>query len=128
VLSAVLIVTAAMRLPETLAQKQAARLHPKFIMRRTAELLGNRQFRSGALVMSITFAGFASVLTLGSIVAKNAFHIAPEAFGSVYAIAAVFVVTGVLLARCLKPDPSKQWVRFPWACWEWPSCFNLAWH
>jgi MFS transporter, DHA1 family, multidrug resistance protein len=110
VLSAVLIVTAAMRLPETLAQKQAARLHPKFIMRRTAELLGNRQFRSGALVMSITFAGFASVLTLGSIVAKNAFHIAPEAFGSVYAIAAVFVVTGVLLARALLKTRSLETV------------------
>lgn len=108
IVSTVLIFTAAHRLPETLARKQAARLQPKFILRRSRELLGNRQFRSGALVMSTTFAGFASVLTLGSVVAKNTFHIAPEAFGSVYAIAAVFVVTGVLLARALLKTRSLE--------------------
>jgi len=99
--SAALIVTAYVRLPETLAEKQLSRLHPGFIARRTKELFSNQQFRTGALVMSLTFSGFASLLTMGSVVLENAYDIPPEAFGSVYMIVAAATLLGVLLARAM---------------------------
>lgn len=88
-------------LPETLKEKQSDRLRPSFVIRRTGQMFGEANFLAGVLINSIIFGGFASVLTMGSVIAENAFGISPEAFGSVYAVAAVMVIGGVLLARAL---------------------------
>jgi len=99
--SGILIVTIWLRLPETLAEKQPSRLRPSFVLRRARELFANPQFRTGALVMGLTFCGFSSLLTMGSVVLENAYDIPPEAFGSVYVIVAIATLLGVLLSRSL---------------------------
>lgn len=99
-----------LKLPETLATKQSNRMRPSFIARRSGELFRSPDFVLGALINSIIFAGFAAVLTMGSVIAENAYGVPPEAFGSVYAIAAAMVIAGVLLARTLLKQHSILWV------------------
>jgi DHA1 family bicyclomycin/chloramphenicol resistance-like MFS transporter len=98
-LTLILIVLVAM--PETLSERQPGRLKPGFVARRAAELWRNAQFRTGALVMAISFSGFSALLTMGSVVAENVYGIPPEAFGSVYMIVALATFAGVLLTRWL---------------------------
>ncbi len=88
-------------LPETLAERRPHATRPGYIWKRSKELFASRDFVIGALVSGLVFGGFASILSLGSLVAERAYAIPPEAFGSVYAVAAVFVVAGVLTTRRL---------------------------
>lgn len=104
------LVAVALYFPETLATRQKGRLRPSFLINRTKTLFADSDFVVGSLINSIIFAGFASVLTMGSVIAENAYGIAPEAFGSVYAIAAAMVVSGVLTARAMLKSHSVRWV------------------
>jgi DHA1 family bicyclomycin/chloramphenicol resistance-like MFS transporter len=97
----ILLLIVLVAMPETLAERQPGRLKPAFVARRATELWRNPQFRTGALVMAISFSGFSALLTLGSVVAENVYGIPPEAFGSVYMIVAMATFAGVLLTRWL---------------------------
>jgi len=99
--SAVLWGVVMARLPETITERRPARLKPAFVTGRIASLFSDAQFRSGALVMSLTFSGFAAFLTLGSVVADKVYQVPPEAFGPVYMIASLATLAGVMLVRWL---------------------------
>ncbi len=87
--------------PETAPREQGRSKIP--LRAQAAFLFASRDFVGGVLVSAAVFAGYAAVLSLGSVVAADAYGIAPEAFGPVFAIAAAFVIAGTFITR--------QWVR-----------------
>lgn len=99
VFSGLFLAAARLWLPETLTRKNPSATNPGHIWRSTVWLWGRRDFVVGTCVAGFAFAGFASVLALGSLVGERAYGIAPESFGALYAIAAVFQVVGALFMR-----------------------------
>lgn len=126
-------------LPETLAQKQVSRLKPSFILNRSRELLGSRQYVAGALLMSLSFSGYATILTLGTVIAESNFGISPINFGYIYGISALAILSGSLLARRLlktRSMPQVAWVALGFVSLSlathlsffwFPPSFNVFW-
>ncbi|MEO4040187.1 Bcr/CflA family efflux MFS transporter [Hoeflea sp. CAU 1731] len=98
VVSAILLLLAWLRLPETVGQKQPNATRIPFMLARARILFTSREFVVGTMVSALMFGAFSTFLSLGSLVAEN-YGIAPESFGSVYAIAAAFFIAAILLTH-----------------------------
>ncbi|MEM9681896.1 MAG: Bcr/CflA family efflux MFS transporter [Pseudomonadota bacterium] len=70
-------------------------------VRRCLPLFRSPEFLLGIGISSSIFAGYAAILGAGAIVAQERYGIGPEAFGPVFAIAALSFVAGSALARYL---------------------------
>ena len=92
-------IAARMALPETLKTPKPSATDPRQIMKSARFLFRQRDFVVGTLVAGLSFSGFASVLALGSLVGERAYDIPPEAFGGLYALAAVTQVAGAIFVR-----------------------------
>ncbi|MFQ5622237.1 MAG: multidrug effflux MFS transporter [Paracoccaceae bacterium] len=98
---AMLLVLVIGSLPETLKNPRKERLRPAFILAAVPYLFSKRDFLVGTSTTAFSFAGFASVLSMGAVVTERAYGIGPKEFGAVFAVGAVFLVTGILGTRAV---------------------------
>jgi DHA1 family bicyclomycin/chloramphenicol resistance-like MFS transporter len=85
-------------LKETGGNLRPERFSLTFLVHAARTLLGNNLFVVPMLSGSFTFGGYASVGALGAIVTETRYGIEPEAFGALFALAALTVTAGALLA------------------------------
>lgn len=86
---------------ETLKKPRPERFSISFVIQAFRYLFTQRDFIVGMGVSSLTFAGYASLLSLGAIVVENTYDLPPSAFGTIFAIGAIFILSGTLLVRFL---------------------------
>jgi DHA1 family bicyclomycin/chloramphenicol resistance-like MFS transporter len=97
-LGAVFLVYTVLVLAETNEQRRPERFTLSFLIHAGRTLLSARAFVIPAVVGSLTFAGYVSVGAVGAITVEARYGVAPEAFGALFAIAALMNTGGALLA------------------------------
>lgn len=97
-LGAVFLVYTVLVLAETNEQRRPERFTLSFLIHAGRTLLSARAFVIPAVVGSLTFAGYVSVGAVGAITVEAQYGVAPEAFGALFAIAALMNTGGALLA------------------------------
>lgn len=97
------------KLEETAGQRRPERFRLSFLKSAGSKLLRMREFLLPMAVGSLTFGGYAAVLSVGAVVVETTYGVSPAAFGSIFAIAALFNFCGAMLARqLLKSMDLKQ--------------------
>ena len=89
--------------PETRPETDADR--PTFgrLLTDVGTLFRARDFVVGTVVTSTVFGGYAVLLSIGAVVAEVRYGVAPQAFGFLFAVAAVALVVGSVGARFMAP-------------------------
>ncbi|MEP3297967.1 MAG: multidrug effflux MFS transporter [Pseudoruegeria sp.] len=77
--------------------KRPERLRPAFIFGTARHLFGQRAFVIPLMIGAFSFAGYSAILSTAAIVTETAYDVSPEAFGSLFAIAAAFNTLGALV-------------------------------
>lgn len=70
----------------------------QFLRRSSRYLLGNRRFVVPAMTGGLVFGGYASLGAVGAVTVETRYGIRPEAFGALFALAALANTVGALLA------------------------------
>ncbi len=83
---------------EETGKRRPERFSLGFLLRSGGFLLTNRQFLIPMAAGSFTFGGYASVGAVGAIIAEARYGVSPEAFGALFAVAALVNTGGALLA------------------------------
>ncbi|SLN61738.1 Bicyclomycin resistance protein [Pseudoruegeria aquimaris] len=88
---------------EETGQRRPERFSFGFVGSAGRRLLGMRAFLQPMLLGGFTFAGYASILSMGAVITEEAYGVSPAAFGSIFAIAALANLFGaVTVNRYLK--------------------------
>lgn len=84
-------------------ERRPERFSLSFVGSAGKHLLSLRAFQQPLLLGGFTFAGYASILSMGAVITEEAYGVSPAAFGSVFAIAALANLLGaVTVNRYLK--------------------------
>ncbi len=86
---------------ETAREMRRERLSFRFVFHALSYLFRQRDFLVGMGVSSLTFGGYASVLSLGAVVVEEKYALSPSAFSAIFAIGAVFILGGTMAVRLL---------------------------
>lgn len=86
---------------ETAKTTRPERFSFGFVVHAFGYLFRQRDFLVGMGISSLTFGGYASILSLGAVVVQNTFDLPPSAFGAIFAIGAIFILGGTLIVRVL---------------------------
>ena len=96
-------------LQETGGQRRPERFSFRFLTYAAKYLLANRRFLTPMLACSFSFGGYASLGAVGALVAETRYNVSPEAFGALFALAAMVNTGGALLAgQLLKRRTLRQ--------------------
>ena len=101
VFSIVLLLLSAFNTKETIKETRPERFSIKFVLHAFGYLFRQRDFLVGMAISSLTFGGYASILSIGAVVVEKAYDLPPSAFGAIFAIGAVFILAGTLAVRFL---------------------------
>ena len=96
-----LILLSGFNAKETVKTKRPERFSIKFVVYAFKYLFRERDFIVGMSISSLTFGGYASILSLGAVVVQNTYGLEPSAFGAIFAIGAIFILGGTLVVRVL---------------------------
>ena len=86
---------------ETVPKLRPERMSLGFLRHGLRVLFGARAFLVGVCASGFCFAGYASLLSSGAVVVEEAYGLGPTAFGPLFAVAAVFLLIGILTLRHL---------------------------
>ncbi len=86
---------------ETAKQTRPERFSFGFVVYAFRYLFHQRDFLVGMGISSLTFGGYASILSLGAVVVEQAYGLSPAAFGTVFALGAMFIMGGSMAVRLL---------------------------
>lgn len=101
VFSIVLLLLSAFNTKETVKETRPERFSIAFVLHAFGYLFHQRDFLVGMGISSLTFGGYASILSIGAVVVEKAYDLQPSAFGAIFAIGAVFILVGTLAIRFL---------------------------
>jgi len=101
VFSIVLLLLSAFNTKETVKETRPERFSIAFVLHAFGYLFRQRDFLVGMGISSLTFGGYASILSIGAVVVEKAYDLQPSAFGAIFAIGAVFILVGTLAIRFL---------------------------
>ncbi len=87
--------------PETAKETRPERFSLRFVTYAFKYLFRQRDFLVGMSVSSLTFGGYASVLSIGAVVVERMYALPPTAFGTIFAIGAIFILGGSVAVRLL---------------------------
>lgn len=87
--------------PETIKQTRPERFSITFVIYAFKYLFRQRDFLVGMGISSLTFGGYASILSLGAVVIEEAYGLSPSAFATIFAIGALFIMAGSMAIRVL---------------------------
>ncbi|MEO1919142.1 MAG: MFS transporter, partial [Paracoccaceae bacterium] len=96
-----LLLLSAFNVPETVKEKRPERFSIRFFIKAFKYLFRQRDFLVGMGVSSLTFGGYASILSLGAVVVEETYGLPPSAFGAIFAIGAFFILGGTITVRVL---------------------------
>lgn len=86
---------------ETARETRPERLSFRFVFHAIGYLFRQRDFLVGMGISSLTFGGYASILSLGAVVVETQYELTPAAFSSLFAIGALFILGGTITVRML---------------------------
>lgn len=86
---------------ETAKEMRPERLSFRFVFHAIGYLFRQRDFLVGMGISSLTFGGYASILSLGAVVVEEKYDLSPSAFSTIFAIGAVFILGGTMSVRML---------------------------
>ncbi|MEE9454783.1 MAG: multidrug effflux MFS transporter [Paracoccaceae bacterium] len=86
---------------ETVKETRPERFSFSFVLYAFRYLFRQRDFLVGMGISSLTFGGYASILSLGAVVVEQAYGLSPAAFGTVFALGAMFIMAGTIAVRLL---------------------------
>ncbi|WP_112321698.1 multidrug effflux MFS transporter [Oceanibium sediminis] len=95
---------------ETVPSRRPERFSARFVATATRGLFAHRRFKAGLLISGLTFAGYASNLSLGAVVVEQAYGLGPASFAAIFAFGAAFVVAGSLAVRVVLNHRSLDWM------------------
>jgi len=101
VFSIVLLLLSAFNTKETVKETRPERFSIAFVLHAFGYLFRQRDFLVGMGISSLTFGGYACILSIGAVVVEKAYDLQPSAFGAIFAIGAVFILAGTLAIRFL---------------------------
>jgi DHA1 family bicyclomycin/chloramphenicol resistance-like MFS transporter len=88
---------------ETLEKPRPERFSLGFLLQSIRFLFTSRAFLAPTLTGSLSFGGFSSIGAIGAITVEAQYGVAPESFGALFAIGAIFGTAGMLtVGRLLK--------------------------
>lgn len=100
-LAAVLLVLTYYIGEETSKSVRPERFSIKFIVYAFKYLFHQRDFLVGMGITALTFGGYASILSLGAVVAEKQYGLGPAAFGTIFTIGAIFIFGGTMFVKFL---------------------------
>ncbi len=86
---------------ETARKTRPERLSFRFVFHAIGYLFRQRDFLVGMGISSLTFGGYASILSLGAVVVETEYGLSPAAFSTIFAIGALFILGGTVTVRML---------------------------
>lgn len=104
------VLYSAKNLEETSAQRRPERFSFRFVVPNAARLFSMRAFSVPMVQGGFVFAGYAGMLSTGAILTETVYGVAPEAFGALFAFAALANTAGALIARSLLAEHSLKTV------------------
>ncbi|MBR9843459.1 MAG: multidrug effflux MFS transporter [Rhodobacteraceae bacterium] len=100
-LSLVFLAYALFALKETDAPRRPDRFSFRFVASASRKLFGMRAFVFPMLMGSFAFAGYSAMLSVGAVLTETVYDVSPQAFGSLFALAALANTFGALGIRAL---------------------------
>ncbi len=97
-------------LGEVDTNRRPERFSLSFLVSAARRLFGTRDFLAPMACGSLTFAGYVALGAVGAITVEASFGVAPEAFGPLFAIAALINTGGALLAGQMLKHKSLEFV------------------
>lgn len=97
-------------LGETDSNRRPERFSLSFLSSAARRLFSNREFLAPMACGSLTFAGYVALGAVGAITVEARFGVGPEAFGPLFAIAALINTGGALLAGQMLKRHSLEYV------------------
>ena len=104
------IVYTAGNIPDTGAARRPERFALSFVVPNAKGLFSQRGFSIPMLQGGFVFAGYAGLLSVGAILTEGVYGVSPEAFGTLFAFAALSNTAGALLTRKLLAKQSLNTV------------------
>ncbi len=84
---------------ETAGQRRPERFSLRFVVQASRKLLAMPAFLVPMAFGSLSFAGYAAILSVGAVLTETVYAVAPTAFGSLFALAALSNTAGAMLLR-----------------------------
>ena len=97
----VLLLLSGFNAKETVKETRPERFSLRFVVQAFSYLFRQRDFLVGMGISSLTFGGYASILSLGAVVVEQTYDLSPSAFGAIFAIGAIFILGGTVTVRVL---------------------------
>ncbi len=101
ILSTIFLAYALFALKETSGTRRPERFSFGFVATASRSLFALRAFRVPMLMGSLAFAGYSSMLSVGAVLTETVYDVSPQAFGSLFALAALANTVGALVIRGL---------------------------
>ena len=98
---AALFLLSIFNIKETSPKVRPERFSFTFVIYAFKYLFKQRDFLVGMSISSLTFGGYASILSLGAVVVEQAYDLSPSAFSTIFAIGAIFIFGGTVAVRLL---------------------------
>ncbi|MEQ9695686.1 MFS transporter [Shimia sp. SDUM112013] len=86
-------------LEETGGQRRPERFTLSFVLSSSKKLLSFKAFLVPMFMGSFAFAGYAAMLSIGAVLTETVYDVSPQAFGSLFALAAAANTAGALTVR-----------------------------
>lgn len=103
---------AIMAVEETSGERRPERFSIGFVAQSSRFLLKKSAFVVPMIMGGLSFGGYAAILSVGAVLVENSYAVSPEAFGSLFALAALSNTAGALWVRhLLKSHPLPRMVR-----------------
>lgn len=99
VIGAAALAFIALRLPESLAQRNPRALTPGPLLRSAGEVLGNRTFRAWSALVACTYGGLFAILGASSFIYIEVLGLTPRGYGIALASASVSYLAGTFMCR-----------------------------
>ncbi len=100
-LSTLFLAYAFFLLEETSGKRRPERFSLRFVASASRTLLALRAFRVPMFMGSLAFAGYSAMLSVGAVLTETVYDVSPQAFGSLFALAALANTIGALSIRAL---------------------------
>lgn len=101
ILSTLFLTYALFFLKETSGIRRPERFSFHFVATASRALFALRAFRVPMFMGSLAFAGYSAMLSVGAVLTETVYDVSPQAFGSLFALAAIANTAGALLIRSL---------------------------
>ena len=88
-------------LKETSGTRRPERFSFRFVATASRALFALRAFRVPMFMGSLAFAGYSAMLSVGAVLTETVYDVSPQAFGSLFALAALANTAGALMIRSL---------------------------